>query len=180
MKKFFLSLLLLAPFFLSSCFNDEEVDYSDWQKENTEYINNLEAETENGVAVYERVYPSWAPSAYSLIKWENDRTLTEKNLSPISTSLCHVKYDVDDIEGNRISDSYSSTTYGDSIYQTRPNQNIIGFWNALTLMHVGDSVTCVMPSVAAYGSTLYGSIKPYSTLIYHIKLVSIPAFEVPL
>lgn len=180
MKKYLFAILLLAPVVLSSCLGDDEVDYSEWEQENLEFVAQKEAETLNGVKVYQKVAPSWAPSAFSLIKWENDRSKTEKNLVPLSNSLCRVKYDLDDIDGNRISDSYSSTSYGDSIYQTRPNQNIVGFWNALTMMHVGDSVTCIMPAIAAYGNTAYGSVKPYSTLVYHIKLVSIPAYEVPM
>lgn len=165
---------------LASCLGGDEPDYTEWRQQNEAFFAAKEAETKDGTPVYSRIVPSWAPSAYSLIKWENDRAATQKNLVPLDNSLCKVKYHVDDIDGNRIDDSYASTTYGDSIYQCRPNQNIIGFWSALTQMHVGDSVTCIMPAIAGYGENGYGKIKPYTTLIYSIKLVSIPAYEIPM
>lgn len=176
------SILVIFAFILllPSCLKDDTVSYNDWEKENTEYVeskaNELDAQ---GQPVYTRLAPDWAPNAFTLVKWENDRALTAMNLRPLSNSVVNVKYDLSTIDGTRIGDSYSSTTYGDSIYQTRPNQNILGFWNCVTNMNVGDSVTCIIPYVSGYGSTASGSIKPYSTLIYHIKLVSIPSYERP-
>lgn len=177
------SLLLLAlpTLFITSCINDDTVSYADWEQENTKFVADAANErNSDGTLKFTRLSPDWAPNAFTLVKWENDRSLTEKNLRPMSNSVVRVKYDLESIDGTRISDSYSSTTYGDSIYQTRPNQNITGFWNCVTNMHVGDSVTCIMPYMSAYGSTGNGTIKPYSTLVYHIKLVSIPAYELPL
>lgn len=176
-----LYLLPLAAGLLSSCMGDnKEVDYTEWEQRNTAYIATQESlRKPDGSPLFTRIAPDWAPNAFCLVKWENNRALTAYNLRPLSNSVVNLKYDVDDIDGNRLSDSYSSTTYGDSIYQCRPNQNIIGFWNCVTNMQVGDSVTCVIPYVAGYGSTGNGSIKPYSTLIYHIKLVSIPAYQLP-
>lgn len=180
MKYSLLSILLL-PALLMSCIKDNEVSYEEWEKENTAYMAKAQQEYDAaGKLKYTRLAPFWAPEAYILVKWENDRSLTAKNLVPLSNSVVNVKYDVEDINGKRFSDSYSSTTYGDSIYQSRPNQNIIGFWNCVTNMHVGDSVTCIMPYVSGYGSTGNGAVKPYTTLVYHIKLVSIPAYELPL
>ena len=50
-------------------------------------------------------------------------------------------------------------------------------------MHVGDSAQIVIPYQQAYGST--GSmrngiyvIKPFSTLVFNLKLVDIPYYEV--
>ncbi|MDE6811304.1 MAG: FKBP-type peptidyl-prolyl cis-trans isomerase [Muribaculaceae bacterium] len=181
MKKLFFIFPLIS-LLLSSCLGDDkETDYTEWEQKNTTFVTDQEAlRTPAGKLLFTRLTPDWAPQAFCLVKWENDRTLTADNLRPLSNSLVNLKYDVDDIDGNRISDSYSSTTYGDSIYQCRPNQNIIGFWNCVTNMQVGDSVTCVIPYVAGYGSTGNGNIKPYSTLVYHIKLVSIPAYQLPL
>ncbi|MDE5903707.1 MAG: FKBP-type peptidyl-prolyl cis-trans isomerase, partial [Muribaculaceae bacterium] len=136
--------------------------------------------TEGGIPVFTKLTPSWAPAAFTLVKWENDRNLTAKNLQPMDNSLVRVQYALDDIYGNRISDSYSATaSYGDSIYQTRPMDNIVGFWNTLTEMRVGDEVTCIIPASAGYGNVQNGAIPPYSTLVYKIKLVSIPRYEVP-
>lgn len=178
-------LFYIFPFFailISSCIHDDkEVDYTEWEAQNQAFVAEKEdLVTPAGIKEYTRLAPDWAPEAFCLVKWENDRSLTANNLRPLSNSLINVKYDVDDINGNRIADSYSSTTYGDSIYQCRPNQNIVGFWNCVANMQVGDSVTCIIPYISGYGSVGNGSIKPYSTLVYHIKLVSIPAYQLPL
>lgn len=181
MKKTFLyaSLIVLLASILSSCLGDNDVDYTEWKKQNDAYYLQCMDSIKDGKRVYEQIIPSWAPSTSVLVKWHNDRSLTAKELSPLDNSTVYVKYALETIDGTKIQNSYSSTTYGDSIYRTQPSQNIIGFWAALTNMHVGDSVTMVIPASAGYGSSASGSIKPYSTLIYHVKLKSIPAFEIP-
>ena len=176
----YLLALPLVALFASSCLKDDEVDYTEWNQRNIDYITSHEAMTDNGQPVYPRLAPDWSPAAFALVKWENDRTLTEGNLQPMDNSLVRVQYALDDIDGNRLSDSYSArASYGDSIYQTRPNQNITGFHYVVTQMRVGDEVTAILPAAAAYGNVQTGSIPPYSTLIYKIKLVSIPRYEVP-
>lgn len=178
MRKILFAMPLLA-LVLTGCFDsaDDNIDYSEWKRQNDEYVSRMEALTENGKKVYTKITPSWAPGNFVLVKWHNDRSLTEKNLSPLSNSLVNIKYEMEDINGNSLGDSYSSTTYGDSIYQSRPNQNIVGMWAAMTSMHVGDSVTMVIPAMSAYGNTSRGDIQPFSTLIYHVKMKSIPAYE---
>lgn len=171
---------LSATLFMSSCLGDDEPDYSEWEARNTEFVTTAEAETENGRKVYTRMAPSWAPSAFILVNWLNDRSKTANNLQPLDNSLVRVKYALDNIDGTRIDDSYSLTTYGDSIYQTKPMNNITGFWFLLTQMHEGDHVKCIMPAISAYGNVSQGTLQPYSTLVYDVELVSIPGFETPL
>ena len=166
--------------FLSSCFHDDEpVDekYKEWKEQNDQYVTReMERTDENGEPYYTKIVPSWAPETFTLVHWHNDRKLTENKLMPISTSTVDITYELFDINGEKISDSFSNR---DSIYTSRPNQNIIGVWAALTSMHEGDSVTLVIPSQAGYGKATYSDIKPYSTLIYNIKLKAIPAYEIP-
>lgn len=172
--------LLTGSVALTGCLGEKEEDYSGWKEENNAYVASLENEVnEDGSKKYEKHVPVWEPGVFVLMQWHNDRSKTLLNLSPLDNSTVNVKYDLELIDGTKIDDSYSMTTYGDSIYRTRPCNNIVGFWAALRQMHVGDSVTCIIPSNAGYGSTAYGSIKPYSTLVYHMKLKSIQAFEVP-
>lgn len=179
-KKIFLFIAVVTTILLQSCLSANDVDYTDWKKENNEYFLNCQQQKdEDGNPVYEQIVPSWAPATSVLIRWHNDRSLTANNLVPLDNSTVDVKYQVEDIEGNLIQNSYSSTTYGDSIYRSKPSQNIIGFHCALTHMHVGDSVTMIIPASAGYGQQSSGSVKPYSTLVYHVKLKSIPAFEIP-
>lgn len=169
----------LLPFALTSCLGDDENDYSDWQKRNNAYVDSCVNDVTQGKPSFERISPKWAPQTFVLMKWHNDKTKTEEKLKPLDNSTVYVKYEVETIDGTMIDNSYSTTTYGDSIYRTRPCRNIPGFWTALTNMHIGDSVTCIIPWKAGYGSTGQGNILPYSTLIYHMKLVDIPAFEIP-
>lgn len=170
---------LIAPLF-SSCLKDkEEEDYSAWRQENIDFVAKAEAETVDGKKVYEKIVPSWAPGEFVLIKWHNDRALTANNLSPLDNSLVDIKYEMKNINGDDWGDSYSSTTYGDSIYQSRPCNNIVGMWAALTQMHVGDSVTLIIPASAAYGAAARSPILPYSALIYNVKLKKIKAYELP-
>ncbi|MBD5268681.1 MAG: FKBP-type peptidyl-prolyl cis-trans isomerase [Bacteroides sp.] len=173
-------LLCMIVVAMSSCLNNDEPDYNEWEQRNTKYVEDAEAETADGVKVWTKMTPPWAPGAFILAKWENDRSETANALCPLDNSLVHVKYALDNIDGTRISDSYSITTYGEGIYQTRPVNNITGFWYILTQMHIGDKVKCIMPAAAAYGNVAYGTIPPYSTLVYTIELVDIPAFETPL
>lgn len=179
-SKIHIILLAATASLLSSCLDDNDVDYNDWQQKNTAYVAEQEAKVVNGAKVYTRIAPVWAPDAFTLVKWHNKRELTASALRPMDNSLVRVQYAVDDIDGNRIDDSYSfRAAYGDSIYECRPMDNIVGFWNTLTQMRVGDDVTCIIPANAGYGNVQNGKIPPYSTLVYRIKLVSIPRYEVP-
>lgn len=176
MKKLLYIIPFLA-FLATSCIgNDDDVSYEEWRKQNEEYVSKMEELTENGQKVYTKFTPSWAPGDFVLIKWHNDRSLTEKNLQPLSNSTVNIKYEFEDINGNSLGNSYTSTL-GDSIYQSMPNQNIVGMWVALTNMHVGDSVTMVIPAGSAYGATYRAPILPYSALIYHVKMKSVPKYE---
>lgn len=180
MKKL-LFIIPLLTVMLTGCLGDDSTDaineYAQWKQKNEDYVARMEMLIENSEKVYTKVIPSWASSDFVLIKWHNDRSLTEKNLVPMSNSTVNIKYEMEDVDGNYLGDSYSMTTYGDSIYQSMPNQNIIGMWAAMTTLHVGDSVTLVIPAQSAYGYTSRGDIKPFSALIYHMKLVSIPKYE---
>lgn len=175
MNKFKTLLIALLPFALTSCLgddNDNTVDYSEWIALNEAYISETAADPD-----FEKIVPSWCPGVYVLAKWHNDRSLTEGNLVPMDNSTVNVTYQVEYVNGVQLDSSFNNTTYGDSIYQCKPLDNIVGFWTMLTSMHVGDSVTCVIPMNAAYGATST-TVVPYSTLIYHMKLKSIAAYEI--
>lgn len=176
------SFLLLAIITagMTSCFNDDDSvaeKYKEWREQNDKYVLEQEARTdENGDPYYTKIIPSWAPQAYSLVHWHNDRSQTAGNLSPMDNSTVQIKYELFNVEGEKLSDSFSNT---DSLYTSRPSQNIVGMWATLTNMNVGDSVTIVIPSQAGYGELIRGNIPPYSTLVYNVKLKAIKAYEVP-
>lgn len=179
-RKFIVSAVILIPAtMLSGCFDDDDTDYTDWRARNLNYIDSLAHLKENGVDIYTRYVPVWEPGTYVLMKWHNDRNLTKGNPSPWSTSTVDVKYKGTTAYGLPFDSSYNQTRYGDSIYRTTPAANVTGFHAALVNMHVGDSVTVVIPYQAGYGSTGSGAILPFSTLIFDIKLKAINALEVP-
>ena len=169
---------VISALSLTSCLGDDvENDYSAWREKNTEYINKAEAATVNGVKEYEKVIPAWDKASFVLMKWHNDRSLTASRLSPLDNSTINVKYLLTNVEGDTIDSSYRLTANGDSIFQCQPCNMVTGFWIATTSMHVGDSVTAVMPFTCGYGIGGSGSVLPYSTLIFQIKLEKIVALE---
>lgn len=168
-----LPLVALPAFILCSCNLDGDfVSYDDWREENDRYTEAVD------VSEFPPYAPDWAPLNTVYIKWHNDRSKTAANIVPISTSTVNVKYELEDINGKILGNSYSAST-GDSIYRTTPNSNIIGFWETVTAMHVGDSVTVIIPYQSAYGDQTRGNIKPYSNLIYRIKLKSVEDYDRP-
>lgn len=164
-----LAALCTLPF--ASCIKGENEDYEDWRDLNDAYLAGIDTEE------YQLVVPEWAPQNSVYIKWHNDRALTADSLVAMSNSTLDIKYELYDIEGTYLSDSYSSK---DSIYQSRPNENVLGMWIAMTTMHVGDSATLIIPYPSGYGSQIRGTIKPYTNLIYNVKIKGIKAFEKPL
>lgn len=182
-KIIFLSVsVLISAFSLTSCLddNDNSVDYTEWIERNEKYLTDTEAKVDSisGKKLYERIVPSWCPTVFVLATWHNDRSLTAGNLVPMDNSTVDVIYECRYVDGTLLDKSYNNTTYGDSIYRCKPSDNIVGFWSMLTNMHVGDSVTCVIPTNAAYGASSL-TVIPYSTLIYHMKLKAIHAYETP-
>lgn len=170
---------LFATIGFSSCLsnNDEGNDYTEWKEQNETFIAQKEAETgANGEKLFQKIIPDWCPGVYILAQWHNDRSLTAGNLVPMDNSTVDVIYDCEYINGT-VLDS-SAAHYADSVFRCKPNSTIVGFWSMLTNMHVGDSVTCIIPMAAGYGASST-SVKPYSTLIYHIKLKGIHAYELP-
>lgn len=163
----------------TSCLDSDDKSYGEWRKQNDAYMEKMENLTEDGQKVYTKIVPGWATEDYVLIKWHNDRALTANNPYPLSNSTIDITYDMYDINGESLGSSFASTTYGDSIYRSRPNNNIVGMWAAMLEMHVGDSVTMIIPYQSAYGSEQRTPILPYSDLIYHVKLKAVKKFERP-
>ncbi|MBD5387449.1 hypothetical protein HDR70_06155 [bacterium] len=167
--------LPLLALLLTGCLGDEpQNEYADWKTQNDAYIQNLESEVSEGKSEYTRISADWAPQNSVFVKWHNDRSQTAGNLSPLSNSTVAITYALEDMYGDELGDSFSAT---DSIYSSRPNQNIAGMWIAMLNMHVGDSVTMVIPYLSGYGARQVGTIKPYSNLIYHVKMKAVTKYE---
>lgn len=176
-----LAAILLSTFCLTlpSCMeSDNNYDkYASWRKQNDEFINSrLNEKRPDGTLKYMKIVPRWAPNVLVLLEWHNDTSLTSKNLRPLDNSTISVKYEGMLIDSTKFDSSYSRA---DSAYVTRPINNILGWRAALPYIHVGDSVTMLIASGAAYGSYGTSNIKPYSTLIFNLKLKEIIDLERP-
>lgn len=180
-KLIFCSLALLCASVFTSCLKDESDPYEDWRNSNNTWLDEQMAlKNPDGSPYYEKVVATlWNPNAYVLMHWHNDRSLTANKITPLSTSTVDVKYILRNYQGLGIDSSYLRTTPADSIFRSRVNTNIEGWVIGVTNMHVGDSVTMIVPYKYGYGASQRGSILPYTNLVFGIKLKGIPGYEVP-
>lgn len=180
MKKllFFLLALPLVASFTACSDDDEETTwskYAEWREANEAWLIEQAAREETpGKAYYERIVPAWNSGVYILMRRFSNHT---ENLSPISTSIVDVKYHGRTYDDVPFDSSYLRTEWGDSIFRTSVSNVVEGWRIALQYMHVGDSVEIVVPYNVGYNSTAYGDIKPYSNLIFGIKLVDIYSYD---
>ena len=92
-----------------------------------------------------------------------------KGAIPTNTDKVKVHYRGTLIDGTEFDSSYSRnepTTF-------RANQVIAGWTEALTMMPVGSKWMLYIPQELAYGSRDMGTIKPFSTLVFEVELLSI-------
>ena len=184
MKHFSLRLLpvafvAIAAMMSSSCKDDDPTTwelYQDWRQANVAFFEEQKyAMTPDGENVYTTLTPAWNTGAEILIKYLNDRSKTEGNLSPMLTSTVSVKYIGRLYNGTPFDSSYVRT---DSLFQTGVNEVISGWTIALQYMRVGDSVRVIIPYDLGYGSQVTTAIPPYSTLMFDIKLADIVDYEI--
>ncbi|MCI8998853.1 MAG: hypothetical protein HFJ95_07660 [Muribaculaceae bacterium] len=174
---------LLGLVAFTACNDDENQttwdEYKEWREDNSAFFEEKKfLMTPEGTNYYQTITPAWNSTAQVLIRYLNDRSLTAGNLSPMLTSTVDVKYIGRLYNGEAFDSSYNLKVNGDSIFRTSLTSLIQGWQIALVNMHVGDSVEIVLPYNMGYGTTQSGIIKPYSTLIFNLKLVDIPYYEV--
>lgn len=152
---------------LSSCFgNSNDTDYTQWRALNTKAFNDSMAlKDKAGNLVYSELTPVWDQSFSILMRWHNDRSENVNKVNPLSNSTCHVKYTLTTVEGDTLDSSPSFTCV--------PNNMVTGFMAALMNMETNDTVTAILPYTAGYGVYGYGGIRPYTTLVFAIRLDSI-------
>ena len=94
---------------------------------------------------------------------------------PNDSSIVKIRY-----RGSLINDSvFDNSIDKNQVVQFKVNQVILGFSEALKLMPIGSIYKVFIPQNLAYGNKYTRSIKPFSTLIYDIELISIenPVYE---
>ena len=182
MKKllYFVCLAVAFSTALVSCGDDDNSwsSYADWRNSNNQYyLQQKERKNPDGTPYYQELNPKWYNQAGVLIHYFNDRRLTAGNLKPLITSHVSVKYKGELYNGTVFDSTTTSTA--DSVRTFLLSGTIIGWQVALTDMHVGDSCEIILPYTVGYGTTGSLSTNPYSTLKFGIKLVDIPAYEIP-
>ncbi len=180
MKKliYIIALLICSNFALSSCGDDGNTwtDYKAWRETNNNwYLEQKERKNDDGTPYYTELNPAWYPQSGVLIHYFNDRSLTAGNLKPMLTSQVAVKYKGEIYDGS----VFDSTEETDEPMTFALTDVVVGWQIALTDMHVGDSCEVILPYTVGYGSTGSGSISPYTTLKFGIRLTDIPQYEIP-
>lgn len=131
-----------------------EAKYADYKKQNEDFL--AQNKSKDGVKV--------TPSGLQY------KVLVEgKGEVPSDTCRVKVHYKGTMIDGTQFDSSYDRkepTTF-------RANQVIKGWTEALTMMPVGSKWELYIPQELGYGAREAGSIKPFSTLIFEVELLSI-------
>lgn len=193
MKKnlLWIAILFLLPSIVTSCEKSNKgeedktknywVEYANWRKENIAFFEEKYVEVDSlGNLVYERVTPSWDAGSTILMRWYNDRSLTQGNKKPYQTSYIDVIYKGTNYKDSVFDTSYNNTIHGDSIYRSKLSDNIKGWVIAFTNMHEGDHCQLIIPYDCAYGNTYKSDvILPYSVLVFDVQLRGIPGLEKP-
>ncbi len=149
--------------------------YTEWREENQKWFAQQEKLTDkDGSPYYTRVTPPWNPGAVVLVHWFNDREETRENLVPRFTSTVDTRY-----IGRLYNDEPFDSTEIDAVFTTQVSGVVEGWQIALMNMHVGDTVQVVFPYQQGYGAMNNGTIPPYSALKFNMRLVDIPAYEIP-
>lgn len=131
-----------------------EAKYADYKKQNEDFL--AQNKSKEGV----KVTPSGLQ--YKVL-------VAGKGEIPSDTCRVKVHYKGTMIDGTQFDSSYDRkepTTF-------RANQVIKGWTEALTMMPVGSKWELYIPQELGYGSREAGSIKPFSTLIFEVELLSI-------
>ncbi len=131
-----------------------ESKYADWKNQNEEFLISNKGK--------EGIQTTASGLQYRIVK-------EGKGQVPTATQSVKVHYKGTLIDGTQFDSSYDRkepTTF-------RANQVIKGWTEALTMMPVGSKWELFIPQELAYGSRETGSIKPFSTLIFEVELISI-------
>jgi len=128
--------------------------YADYKAENEKFL--VENKTKDSIQV--------TPSGLQY------KVITEgKGETPADTDKVKVNYRGTLIDGTEFDSSYKRNEPS----TFRANQVIKGWTEALTMMPVGSKWQLYIPQELGYGSRESGQIKPFSTLIFEVELVSI-------
>lgn len=159
------------------------------KKNNTIMTPDVAMEQVNVLA--DRVHKRVVEERYAEIKAKNKKFLEENGKKPgVKTLPSGVQYKVlkegdgaIPTDSTRVKVEYEGKTIDGTVFDSSAKrgqpmecvvrQNIPGFVEALTHMPVGSEWEVYIPAEQAYGERDMGDIKPFSTLIFKVKLLSI-------
>lgn len=176
-KTIFCFLATFATFalFTTSCENNEQtVDeaYKDWREYNQQWMTEQSLlKNSDGTSYYTTVVSPSDPDAFILYHPVGE--VHTDALTPLFTSTTKVNYTL------RLAND-SVINKGTGFVSQLNSTGLINGWSlALMQMHVGDSARIVIPYSQGYGTSGNGTlVPPYSNLLYDIKLVDIPGYEI--
>ena len=131
-----------------------EAKYGEYKQENADFLT--KNKDKEGIQV------TASGLQYRIIKKGNGKV-------PTATSRVKVHYKGTLIDGTVFDSSYERKEPTSFM----ANQVIKGWTEALTMMPVGSKWELYIPQELAYGSREAGKIKPFSTLIFEVELLSI-------
>ena len=113
-----------------------------------------------------------------------DITSSTKGKKAVSGSNVEVNYSVCDMEGRVYDTNIKSLAQKANIYHDQSQylpykfmvgsgETIPGFSEGVSLMREGEKAVIIIPSKLGYGSEQYGPIKPFTTLIFTVELLSV-------
>lgn len=169
----------------ASCSSDDDKNnldlakYKEWRQRNDAWLAELqEKKNPDGTPYYETVVPVWNPGNFVLMHFFNDRAETAGNLVPLYTSVIDVIYEGYNLDDELFDSSKSVNKYGRTgVQRLSCNGTIQGWAIAMEKMHVGDTCEVIVPYQAGYGSTIAGSMLPYTTMRFNIRLYDIYRYE---
>ena len=131
-----------------------ESKYSEYKKENEQFL--IDNKGKEGIKTTE------SGLQYRIVKAGNGEI-------PTKESRVTVHYKGTLIDGTQFDSSYDRNEPTSFL----ANQVIPGWTEALTMMPVGSKWELFIPQELAYGASATGQIKPFSTLIFEVELLSI-------
>ncbi|MGL4412017.1 MAG: FKBP-type peptidyl-prolyl cis-trans isomerase [Bacteroidales bacterium] len=187
MRKIYSILLLIIAITsstLTSCLDSEDPNavYYEWKELNETFFNNKRDSIafDNG---YEEIEIPTNHGGGSILR--KVIKSGEGSVSPIYTDKVKTHYTGTLYTGAQFDTSYSITSVNgvelteEELYlyntplQFGVNEVIVGWTEALQLMHVGDKWEVIIPWGLGYGNSGSGTIPPFSTLIFEIELMEI-------
>lgn len=172
-----LSLLALVGF-ISCSESDETTGYANWALRNTQYIDSIATEAAtNSTEEWKRFLATgldesveWGNEYYVYCKVKHSGDGTEH---PLYNDNVWINYSGRLIDGTIFDATYSGELDPDyeAPVETPLNECVIGFSTAVQEMVNGDVWEVFIPYTLGYGSSDYGTIKAYSTLIFTVNLV---------